>query len=304
MPPFVTGCSAPLPCLEYSSGVMKPTPGGIEAAVAAASAADVVILALGESEDMSGEAKSRTDIIVPLPQQALAEAVVATGKPVVVVLKNGRALALTGAVRDARAILVSWFLGSEGGHALADLLFGKASPSGRLPISFPYSSGQEPYHYDHKSTGRPDPDDLLEPYKAHFQGIPNKALYPFGHGLTYGDIVYSSLQVAPTMGWNGQITVAATITNRGRRAAEEVVQLYLHDKVGSVTRPVRELKAFRKVALAPGASETVRFTLSRDDLLFIGRDNKPTVEPGMFELWVAPSAQVQGVTGTFELLAS
>ena len=285
------------------SGVMKPTPGGIEAAVAAASAADVVILALGESEDMSGEAKSRTDIIVPLPQQALAEAVVATGKPVVVVLKNGRALALTGAVRDARAILVSWFLGSEGGHALADLLFGKASPSGRLPISFPYSSGQEPYHYDHKSTGRPDPDDLLEPYKAHFQGIPNKALYPFGHGLTYGDIVYSSLQVAPTMGWNGQITVAATITNRGRRAAEEVVQLYLHDKVGSVTRPVRELKAFRKVALAPGASETVRFALSRDDLLFIGRDNKPTVEPGMFELWVAPSAQVQGVTGTFELLA-
>ena len=285
------------------SGVMKPTPGGIEAAVAAASAADVVILALGESEDMSGEAKSRTDIIVPLPQQALAEAVVATGKPVVVVLKNGRALALTGAVRDARAILVSWFLGSEGGHALADLLFGKASPSGRLPISFPYSSGQEPYHYDHKSTGRPDPDDLLEPYKAHFQGIPNKALYPFGHGLTYGDIVYSSLQVAPTMGWNGQITVAATITNRGRRAAEEVVQLYLHDKVGSVTRPVRELKAFRKVALAPGASETVRFTLSRDDLLFIGRDNKPTVEPGMFELWVAPSAQVQGVTGTVELLA-
>ena len=285
------------------SGVMTPTPGGIDAAVAAARAVDVVILALGESEDMSGEAKSRTDIIVPAPQQALAEAVAATGKPVVVVLKNGRALALTGAVRDARAILISWFLGSEGGNALADLIFGRASPSGRLPVSFPYATGQEPYHYDHKPTGRPNPTVALEEYKTHFQDVPNKALYPFGHGLTYGDIAYSGLEADKTMAWNDHISIAATITNRGRRSVEEVVQLYLHDKVGSVTRPVRELKAFRKVAIASGASETVRFTLSRDDLLFVGRDNKLTVETGTFEFWVAPSAQAAGVAGSFELLA-
>ena len=286
------------------SGVIKPIPDGINAAVAAARASDVVILAVGESEDMSGEAKSRTDIIVPAPQQALAEAVAATGKPVVVVLKNGRALALSGAVRDAQAILVSWFLGSEGGHALADVIFGKASPSGRLPISFPIVSGQEPYHYDHKPTGRPNPAGALQPYKTHYQDVAYQALYPFGHGLTYGDFAYSGLQVSPTMAWNGEVSIAATISNRGRRSAVEVVQLYLHDEVGSVTRPVRELKAFRKLALAPGASTTVRFTLSRDDLLFIGRENKPTVEPGIFNVWVSPSAQADGVAGRFTLLPS
>jgi len=285
------------------SGVMKPDPGGIEAAVAAAWAADVVVLAIGESEDMSGEAKSRTDIVVPAPQQALAEAVAATGKPVVVVLKNGRALALAGAVRDARAILVTWFLGSEGGHATADLLFGKASPSGRLPVSFPYASGQEPFHYDHKSTGRPDPDDLLEPYTAHFQGIPNKALFAFGHGLTYGDIVYSNLMLSsPTLSWNGSLKVTATISNRGRREADEVVQLYTHDRVASVTRPVRELKAFYKVRLAAGASTTVSFELRRVDLEFVGLSLKPTVEPGTFDLWIAPSAQADGFHSTFELV--
>ncbi|MDP9086848.1 MAG: glycoside hydrolase family 3 C-terminal domain-containing protein [Pseudomonadota bacterium] len=284
------------------SGVLKPVAGGIEAAVAAANSADIIVLALGESEDMSGEAKSRTDIVVPAAQQALAEAVAATGKPVVVVLKNGRALALAGAVKDAKAILVSWFLGSEGGHALADLLFGKASPSGRLPISFPFASGQEPFHYDHKPTGRPNPGDLLEPYKAHFQGVPNEALYPFGHGLTYGDFAYSNLTLAsPTMAWNGSLQVRATITNHGRREAEEVVQLYVHDQVGSVTRPVKELKAFHKIRLAPGASTIVSFALSRPDLEFIGMANKPTVEPGRFDLWIAPSAQAIGLHAAFEL---
>lgn len=284
--------------------VLQPIAGGLEAAVAAARSADIVVLALGESEDMSGEAKSRTDIVVPAPQQALAEAVAATGKPIVIVLKNGRALALEGAVRDAPAILVSWFLGSEGGHALADILFGKVSPSGRLPVSFPIASGQEPFHYDHKPTGRPNPLGPLEPYKAHFQGIPNRALYPFGHGLSYGEITYAGLAIPPTMAWNGELNIAATISNRGHRAVDEVVQLYLHDRVASVSRPVRELKAFRKVSLAPGASERVTFTLRREDLLFIGTDNRPTVEPGSFDLWVAPSAQAEGVTGSFELAAA
>ena len=285
------------------SGVAKAIAGGLEAAVAAARNADVAILAIGESEDMSGEAKSQTEIIVPAAQQALVEAVAATGKPVVIVLKNGRGLALTGAVRDARSILVSWFLGSESGHALADLLLGKAAPSGRLPMSFPYASGQEPFHYDHKPTGRPDPDDMLGPYKAHFQGVPNKALYPFGHGLTYGDIVYSGLSVGPIMAWNGELTITATITNRGRVAADEVVQLYVRDLVASVTRPVRELKAFQKVRLAAGAVRQVSFKLTREDLLFTGIGLKPTVESGTFELWVAPSAQADGVHTRFELAA-
>jgi beta-glucosidase len=283
------------------AGVDAPLPGGIAAAVAAARAADVVLLAIGETEAMSGEAKSRTEIVVPPAQQALAEAVAATGKPIVVLLKNGRALALQGAVRDAPAILVTWFLGSEGGNAIADILFGAASPSGRLPVSFPIASGQEPYHYDHKSTGRPNPPGPLLEYKAHYQGVPNEALYPFGHGLTYGEMVYSNLSVSPTMAWNGTLDVRATITNRGKRAADEVVQLYVHDEVASMTRPVRELKAFHKLHLAPGQSVQVAFTLRREDLEFIGASLKPTVEPGSFALWVAPSAQAEGVCARFEL---
>ncbi|KRC78995.1 glycoside hydrolase family 3 N-terminal domain-containing protein [Sphingomonas sp. Root241] len=285
------------------SGVEEAIPGGIDAAVAAARAADIVLLAIGESENMSGEAQSRPEIVVPAPQQALAEAVAAVGKPVVVVLKNGRALALQGAVANAPAILVTWFLGTESGNATADVLFGDYGPSGRLPSSFPRSPGQQPYYYAHKPTGRPNPsDDKLEPYKAHYRGIPNKALYPFGHGLTYGRIEYSGLQVAPTLAWDGELTVTATITNRGTRAAEEVVQLYIHDRAASITRPVRELKAFRKIKLAPGASERVTFKLNRALLLFYGRDDKPTVEPGTFDVWIAPSAEAEGVHGTFELV--
>ncbi|MDV3455650.1 glycoside hydrolase family 3 N-terminal domain-containing protein [Sphingomonas sp. HF-S4] len=286
------------------SGVDEVLPGGIDAAVAAAQAADVVLLAIGESENMSGEAQSRAEIVVPPAQQVLAEAVAATGKPVVVVLKNGRSLALQGAVADAPAILVTWFLGTESGNATADVLFGDYSPSGRLPCSFPRSPGQQPYYYAHKPTGRPNPsDDKLEPYKAHYRGMPNKALYPFGHGLTYGRIEYSGLKAAPSLAWDGELTVSATITNRGARAAEEVVQLYIRDRTASITRPVRELKAFRKLKLAPGASETVTFKLSRALLMFIGRDNKPTVEPGTFDVWIAPSAEAEGVHAQFELMA-
>lgn len=284
------------------SKVDEPLPGGIEAAVAAANAADVVLLAIGEAENMSGEAQSRTDIVVPAAQQALAEAVAKTGKPVVVLLKNGRALALQGTVKDAPAILVTWFLGSESGRAIADVLFGAYSPSGRLPVSFPHESGQQPYYYDHKPTGRPG-GDAVAPYRATYRTAPNTALYPFGHGLTYGDITYSGLNLPATMAGNGALTVSATITNKGQRSAEEVVQLYIRDRIGSTTRPVRQLKAFRKIALAPGASEVVTFTLRRPDLEFIGVDLKPTVEPGTFDLWIAPSAQAEGVHGQFELLA-
>jgi len=286
------------------SGIEDSIEGGIEAASAAALAADVVVLEVGESEAMSGEAQSRAEITLPAPQQALAEALAATGKPLVIVLKNGRALALEGAVKAAPAILVAWFLGAEGGNALADILLGNKCPSGRLPVSFPIASGQEPYYYDHKPTGRPNPPGSPKPYKAHFRGILNQALYPFGHGLTYGDITYSDLKTtSPVMTWNGSLQVSALIRNQGRRASDEVVQLYIRDLVASVTRPVRQLKAFRKVTLAPGASERIQFVLSRKHLEFIGVNETPTVEPGSFDVWIAPSAEADGVHGSFELIA-
>jgi beta-glucosidase len=291
--------------VEQGSGVEQPLAGGLHKALAAAQAADIVVLAIGESQGMSGEAQSRTEIVVPAPQQALAEVVASAGKPVVVVLKHGRALALEGAVANAPAIHATWFLGTENGHAIADVQFGSYSPSGRLPASFPWKSGQEPYYYAHKPTGRPNPPgDKLEDYKAHFRGTPNSARFPFGHGLTYGKIDYSALAIsAPAMPMNGTIEVAATITNSGKRGAEEVVQLYVRDRVASVTRPVRELKAFRKLALAPGQSEVVRFTLRAADLAFYGLQDRPVVEPGSFDLWIAPSAEADGLKGSFELTA-
>ncbi|WP_294270869.1 glycoside hydrolase family 3 N-terminal domain-containing protein [uncultured Sphingomonas sp.] len=270
-------------------------------AVAAARAADIVVLAIGETQNMSGEAQSRTEITVPAEQQALAEAIAATGKPYVVLLRTGRALALSGAVAKAPALLVTWFLGSQDGPAIADILFGMASPSARLPVSFPRASGQVPYYYAHRNTGRPNPPGALQPYKAHFRGYPNSALFPFGHGLTYGDMAYSDLRLSSQTLGDAPLTIRATIANNGRMTATEVVQLYIHDVVASVTQPVRVLKAFTRVTLAPGARQDVTFTLTRADLSFIGRELTPTTEPGAFQLWVAPSAEVEGLGGTFTL---
>ena len=285
------------------SGIDDPLPGGIAAAVAAARAADVVLLAVGESQRMSGEAQSRASIVIPAAQMALAEAVAATGTPIVVLLRTGRALVLSDAVLKAPAILVTWFLGSQDGPAIADIVFGKTGPSARLPVSFPHATGQEPYHYDHKNTGRPNPPGPLLEYKARYREFANAALFPFGHGLTYGAIDYESLDLgAARLSTDGALTVRATIANGGTRAAEEVVQLYIRDLAASVTRPVRELKAFRRVALKPGERQVVSFTLRRDDLLFIGQDLVPTVEPGRFHLWIAPSAQAEGVSGEFDLV--
>ncbi|MBP2513392.1 beta-glucosidase [Sphingomonas sp. PvP018] len=285
------------------SGIDDPLPGGIAAAVAAARAADVVLLAVGESQRMSGEAQSRASIVIPAAQMALAEAVAATGTPIVVLLRTGRALVLSDAVLKAPAILVTWFLGSQDGPAIADIVFGKTGPSARLPVSFPHATGQEPYHYDHKNTGRPNPPGPLLEYKARYREFANAALFSFGHGLTYGAIDYESLDLGTArLSTDGALTVRATIGNSGTRAAEEVVQLYIRDLAASVTRPVRELKAFRRVALKPGERQVVSFTLRRDDLLFIGQDLVPTVEPGRFHLWIAPSAQAEGVSGEFQLV--
>ena len=274
------------------SGVEAAVDGGIEAAVAAARAADIVVLAIGESQGMSAEAQSRADIVVPPPQQALAEAVAATGKPVVVLLRNGRALELSGAVRDAPAILVTWFLGSEMGRSVADIVFGDHAPDGRLPVSFPQLSGQQPFYYSRKTTGRPA-SSRDEGYKAQFREVGHDPLYPFGHGMTYGDVTYG----APSVGngvlpWDGSLEVSVQVANTGRRAASEVVQLYIRDRVATMTQPRQLLKDFKRVEIAPGATETVRFTLRREQLLFVGRDLAWTVEPGEFDLWLAPSAEV------------
>jgi len=277
----VTGC-----------GIHEPVDGGIDAAVKAAKAADVVLLALGESQDMSGEAQSRTVIEIPAAQQALADAIAATGKPTVVLLRHGRALALHEGVANANAVLATWFLGSEAGNAIADLVTGKADPSGKLPVSFPWESGQEPFYYDRKSTGRPVLDKGSTEYKARYSTTDNSARYPFGHGLSYTEFALDRLHIAdPALRWDGTIEITARLTNKGKRKGSEVVQLYIRDRVASRTRPIRELKRMERVTLDPGGSRTVKFTLSRTDLEFVGSDNKRLAEPGLFDIWVGQSSE-------------
>ena len=280
------------------SDVEVAIPGGIDAAVAAARNADVVLLAVGETQIMSGEAQSRTDIVVPAAQMALAEAVAATGKPVVVLLRHGRALALHGAVKDAPAILATWFLGSESGHAIADVLFGDVNPSAKLSASFPRESGQQPYFYNHKNSGRPAPDSGSQEYKSRYRETKNEALYPFGHGLSYASFAVSNVVVPAQM--TDTLTVTATVTNTGAVRGDEVVQLYIHDRLASHTRPVRELKGFARVSLAPGAAQRVSMTLKRDDLRFWANDGW-VVEPGLFDLWFATSS-VNGEKREFTLV--
>ena len=277
-----------------------PLDGGIAAAVAAARAADVVVLVVGENSNMSGEAQARVDIGVPAPQLALAEAVAATGKPVVVLLRHGRALALTGAVRAAPAIMATWFLGSQTGNAIADLIFGDHAPEGRLPVSFPQASGQEPFYYDHRNTGRPQLT-ADKAYKARYREVTDEALYAFGHGLGYATATYSPTQVAaPTMARGGTLRVSATVANTGTRPLHEVAQLYVHDRVASVTQPVRVLRGVRHLDLAPGASATVTFDLNEADLAYVHADLKTTADPGAFDVWIAPSSAT-GTPATFAL---
>jgi beta-glucosidase len=280
----------------------KPLDGGIQAAIAAAQASDIIVLVVGESAGMSGEAQSRTDIVVPAPQMALAEALAATGKPMVVLLRHGRALALQGAVRNAPAILATWFLGSETGNAVADIVFGDYAPQGRLPVSFPQAPGQEPFFYNHRRTGRPQlTDDAM--WKSRYREVTNEALYPFGHGLTYSTASYSATQVsAPTLVGDQTLTVSATVTNTGTRAMHEVAQLYIHDRVASMTQPVRSLKGIKHVDLKAGKSAAVEFTLSRGDLAFVHPDFTRSAEAGEFDVWIAPSS-VGGTSASFTLTA-
>lgn len=276
------------------SNAETPIDGGIEEAVAAATWADVVLLTLGESTPMIGEAKSVTDLQIPAAQQRLAEAVAKVGRPTVVLLKNGRALELGGAVLQADAIMVTWFLGKMTGHGIVDVLFGDFSPSGRLPITFPIKSGQQPLYYNRMSSGRPCV--WGHGWNNCYRDAPNQALYPFGHGLTYSTIEYGSPVLgSQTMPWYGSLRNWCNVSNTGDRAVEEVIQLYVHDQVASRVRPLRELKDFKKVLIHPGTTHTVEFKLSRDVLGFTGAAHTKThglhtIEPGKFLVWVAPSA--------------
>ncbi|KQV58399.1 MULTISPECIES: beta-glucosidase BglX [unclassified Caulobacter] len=291
--------------VERGCEVETTIAGGFERAVAAAQAADIVLLAIGESQDMTGEAKSRTDIRIPAVQQRLAEAIAATGKSVVVLLRHGRAIALEGVVRDAPAILATWFLGSEMGNAVADVLFGAVNPSGRLPVSFPIDSGQEPFFYNGRTTGRPAPADPNgQEYKARWRSIRNDALYPFGFGLTYASFAVSDVKLSTArLAWNDTLHVTAKVRNVGQVHGEHVVQLYIRDRVASRTRPVRELKGFQRVSLAPGAEREVRFELKREHLMFVGDNDYWLAEPGVFDVWIANSS-VDGLGASFELLAA
>ncbi|GER07955.1 glycosyl hydrolase [Iodidimonas muriae] len=258
---------------------------GFDEAVDVARKADVVLLFLGEHHDMSAEANNRTSLDLPGVQKELAQAVHASGKPVVAVLFSGRPLAVTWLSEEIPALVEAWFPGIEAGHAIADTLFGDYNPAGRLPVSFPRNVGQIPIYHNHKNTGRPP--SQTEKYTSKYLDVPWTPLYPFGHGLSYTTFGYDGLSldkqaIAP----DGSVEVTVTVTNNGARAGEEVVQLYLRDDVASVTRPVKELRGFERIHLAPGESRKVQFHLDFDDLAFYGKDMRRVVEPGTFTVFV------------------
>jgi beta-glucosidase len=258
---------------------------GFEAAVAAAKAADTVVIAVGEEAFQSGEARSQVDISLKGVQRQLLEAVYAANSDMVMVLMNGRPLVLNWPARNVPAILETWHLGSEAGNAIADVLFGDFNPSGKLPVSFPYHVGQEPLYYNTKNTGRPESKGNV--FWSHYTDAPNVALYPFGFGLSYTTFNYYDFKLsAKEIAIGDELTVEVTVENTGERAGAEGVQLYVRDLVGSVTRPVKELKGFRKVELEPEAEQTVRFTLTADDLAYFTARGRWEAEPGEFVVYV------------------
>ncbi|GGY37872.1 beta-glucosidase BglX [Parvularcula lutaonensis] len=268
---------------------------GFAEAVEAAQSADKVVIVLGEDALQSGEGRSRADLGFPGVQQELLEAVHAANPNTILVVMSGRPLILTWADENVPAIVQAWHLGHEGGHALTNVLTGAYNPSGKLPMTFPRSVGQIPIYYNHLNTGRPGPRDVV--FWQHYIDESNDPLYPFGHGLSYTEFDYSRLRVRNR---GDQVEVSVRVRNTGDVEGEEVVQLYIRDRVASIARPVRELKGFEKVSLKPGEARRVSFTLTDEELGFYGPRGDYRVEPGAFDVFVGGSSEAD-LTATFEL---
>jgi beta-glucosidase len=263
-----------------------------EEAVRLAKNADVIVAAVGEAAEMSGEAASRTNIDIPQTQRDLLKALLAMGKPVVLVLFTGRPLALTWEDANVPAILNVWFGGSEAGDAIADVLFGDVNPSGKLSMTFPQNVGQVPLYYAHKNTGRPLRGPWFQKFQSNYIDVSNDPLYPFGYGLSYTSFEYSDIKLsAAEMTQTGSLSASVTVKNTGSRDGAEVVQLYIRDLVGSITRPVKELKGFQKVFLKAGESKEVTFTITARELSFYNYDLQWVAEPGEFHVFIGGNSR-------------
>ncbi len=275
---------------------------GFKEAVAAALQADVVVVSVGESAGMSGEAKSRARIGLPGVQEELIKALHATGKPIVVLINAGRPLIFNWTAEHAHAILYTWWLGSEAGNAIADVLFGAHNPSARLPISFPRAEGQIPIYYNHFNTGRPVAADTQEAFKSGYIDLQNSPQYPFGFGLSYSDFEYADLkQDRQKIAGQDKLTVSLKVSNTGRLAGDELVQLYLRDRVASVVRPVKELRGFRRIHLQPGQTRELSFVIDREQLSFFNERLQWAAEPGEFDLMIGASSADIRLRSSFEL---
>ena len=265
----------------------------LDEALKIASQADVIVAALGESSEMSGESSSRTNLNLPDVQHTLLEALLKTGKPVVLVLFTGRPLVLNWEQEHVPAILNVWFGVLEAGPAIGDVLFGAVNPGGKLTMTFPKSVGQIPLYYAHKNTGRPLKEGKwFEKFRSNYLDVDNDALYPFGYGLSYTTFRFSDITLnRSSIGMDNELVASVTVTNTGDRAGSEVVQLYIRDLVGSVTRPVKELKGFEKIYLQPNESRTVRFTIAPEMLKFYNADLKFVAEPGDFDVMIGPDSR-------------
>jgi beta-glucosidase len=260
-------------------------------AVETAGKADVVVAVLGEAADMTGESSSMSNIGLQPGQEKLLKALVKTGKPVVLVLMNGRPMTLSWEDEHVSAILDTWFGGTEAGNAVADVLFGNYNPSGKLTASFPRNVGQIPIYYNHLNTGRPYHPGDSPKFKSNYLDVPNTPLYPFGYGLSYTTFSYSDITLSNTILKPGEkITASVDVTNTGTRTGKETVQLYIRQMVGSIVRPVKELKGFQQITLQPGETKKVSFPLSVDDLKFYNSDLKYVYEPGDFKVFIGTSS--------------
>jgi beta-glucosidase len=285
--------------IKYARGVDIDSEdlSGIPAAFELARQSDLVILCVGEARQMSGEAGCRARPGLPGKQAALADAVLDTGKPVVALLSCGRPLAVSWLFERASAVLATWYLGSEAGNAVGDVLSGRFNPSARLPVSWPVDVGQIPVFYSRLPTGRPFDANIR--YTSKYLDIPNEPLFPFGHGLSYTRFKLSNLRaVPPELRRGGSVKVDVDVVNEGKVAGDETVLLFVRDPVATLSRPVLELKGMAKITLAPGARGSVRLKLTTDDLSFIGTDLEPKLEPGTFEIFVGPSAKKEDLLQT------